>query len=51
MNEQPKQAVFVRAVKSNEIKARAKQVQAKIDDKLGKLQLPQGPAFINGRWE
>jgi hypothetical protein len=51
MNKQPKQAVFVRVVKSNEIKVRAEQVQAKIHDKLEKLRLPQGPAFINGRWE
>ena len=42
-------AVFVKFVQPARQVERAIEVQSKIEKKLDKLQLPQGPAFINGR--
>jgi|TARA_Y100001968_G_scaffold276167_1_gene270313 hypothetical protein len=54
MNEQPKEAIFVKIVdKTSKIEEQKKQIH-EIDSKIratqAKFQLPQGPALINGRW-
>jgi hypothetical protein len=55
MNEQPKEAIFVKMVdtKTTEVTKQEEQIR-EIDSKIratqAKFQLPQGPALINGRW-
>jgi hypothetical protein len=55
MKEQPQEAIFVKMVsplcKTREIESKAKQIRVNINQKMAKLQLPSGPAWINGRWE
>ena len=55
MNEQPKEAIFVKmvdgkAAKVAEQKEQIREIDSKIRATQAKFQLPQGPAFINGRW-
>ena len=52
--EQPQQATFVNFVKPSDkirkLEQKAQQINANIDKKVKKFNLPQGPAWINGRW-
>jgi hypothetical protein len=51
MEEQPQKATFVKMVTPpREVESQARQIKADIDRKLKKLELPSGPAWINGRW-
>ena len=51
---QPHQATFVKIAepsnKIHELEQKAQQINANIDKKVKKFNLPQGPAWINGRW-
>ena len=65
MNE-PQEAILVRVIVANEERTlvctdgiqklkddaeRLREINADISAKLKKFEIPQGPAFINGRWE
>ena len=52
--EQPQEAIFVKVIdrsdKSTDKVNQLRKIESNIQAKQVKLQVPQGPAFINGRW-
>ena len=51
---QPQEAIFVKVIdRSDKLTDKVNQlrkIESNIQAKQVKLQVPQGPAFINGRW-